>query len=209
MNIDLTKTQMYLDWLKQKLYLDWKSRNTNASKRKVKRGQVYYCEFGKGIGSEQENERPCLILQNDVGNINSPNTIVAPITNEQAEPKVSVKIIGNYPYIDQRDQQNKYLTGFVLLANIQTISKARLGQFITTLTSEMDEIDDKILVSLGMIKKFKKLKETIAKDKEYIKKINSENQIMKNILKELKEITGATTDKQILEKIAASIDNSQ
>ena len=41
---------------------------------------VYYCDFGKNLGSEQSGLRPCVILQNDKGNKYSPTTIVAPIT---------------------------------------------------------------------------------------------------------------------------------
>lgn len=93
------------------------------------------------------------------------------------------------------------------LAKTKTISKARLGQYVATLKSEMDEVDEKLLVSLGMIHKFNKFKETKEKDKEYIKKVNTENQKTKEFLKELREMTGSSTDREILEKIAASIDN--
>ena len=51
MNIDLTKTQQYLEWLKDKLYLNAIAPNSKA--RIVTRGQVYRCRFGVGIGSEE------------------------------------------------------------------------------------------------------------------------------------------------------------
>lgn len=44
------------------------------------RGEVYYANLGKGVGSEQEGSRPVVILQNDMGNRYSPTTIVAPIS---------------------------------------------------------------------------------------------------------------------------------
>ena len=56
MNIDLNKVQRFLDWLKTQLYLD--TLVVNASRRVVKRGQVYRCNFGMGIGSEMQKERP-------------------------------------------------------------------------------------------------------------------------------------------------------
>lgn len=46
MNIDLNKVQRFLDWLKTQLYLD--TLVVNASKRVVKRGQVYRCNFRYG-----------------------------------------------------------------------------------------------------------------------------------------------------------------
>ena len=70
-NIDLIKTQRYLEWFKTKLYLD--SRASNARRRVVKRGEVYKCNLGMGIGSEECKERPCVIIQYDAGNVNSSN----------------------------------------------------------------------------------------------------------------------------------------
>lgn len=63
MNIDLGKTQRFIDWLKDMLYLDTKA--ISAKSRKVYRGQVYRCKLGVGIGSEESKERPCVILQYD------------------------------------------------------------------------------------------------------------------------------------------------
>lgn len=60
MNIDLTKTQQYLEWLKNKLYLN--AIATSAKNRIVYRGQVYRCNLGVGIGSEECKERPCVVL---------------------------------------------------------------------------------------------------------------------------------------------------
>ena len=74
MNIELEHTQKMLDWLKTILYLD--SIAKNASTRSIKRGQVYLCNFGFGIGSEMQKERPALIIQNNVANSCSSNTIV-------------------------------------------------------------------------------------------------------------------------------------
>lgn len=79
MNIDLNKVQRFLDWLKTQLYLD--TLVVNASRRVVKRGQVYRCNFGMGIGSEMQKERPAVIVQNSIGNLKSGNTIVIPITH--------------------------------------------------------------------------------------------------------------------------------
>ena len=104
LNIDLSKTQAYLEWFKQLLYYNWKANNSkNKNIRVVKRGQVYYCDLGLGIGSEETKNRPCVIIQNNTGNNFSPNTIVAPITNEKAEEKVSVAITGTYTYNDIED----------------------------------------------------------------------------------------------------------
>ena len=44
------------------------------------RGDMYYADLGRGIGSEQEGYRPVLILQNNTGNKYSPTVIVAAIS---------------------------------------------------------------------------------------------------------------------------------
>ena len=46
------------------------------------RGDMYYADLGRGIGSEQEGYRPVLIIQNDTGNKHSPTVIVAAISSK-------------------------------------------------------------------------------------------------------------------------------
>jgi mRNA interferase MazF len=44
-----------------------------------KRGEIWWVDLKPVVGSETDQERPCLILQNDVGNQNGTTTIVAPL----------------------------------------------------------------------------------------------------------------------------------
>ena len=44
-----------------------------------KRGEIWWVNLDPVIGNETGKERPCLILQNDVGNKNSATTLVAPL----------------------------------------------------------------------------------------------------------------------------------
>ena len=53
------------------------------------RGDLYFADLGRGMGSEQEGYRPVLIIQNDIGNRHSPTVIVAAISskvNAKAKP---------------------------------------------------------------------------------------------------------------------------
>ena len=50
------------------------------------RGDMYYADLGRGVGSEQEGYRPVVIIQNNTGNRHSPTVIVAAISS-----KVGVK----------------------------------------------------------------------------------------------------------------------
>lgn len=46
----------------------------------IKWGEIYLCNFEKTVGSVQSGIRPALVIQNDVGNTNSPTIVVAMIT---------------------------------------------------------------------------------------------------------------------------------
>lgn len=167
-NIELSKVQSMLEWLKTKLYLTTLA--DKAKNRTVYRGEVYMCNFGIGIGSEMQKLRPCVIIQGNVGNINSSNVIVAPITHTEKSIPSMAKI---ETQISLKDGTT-ILNGFSNLSNIQTVSKARLGDFITKLSeNDMKNIDSSILVSLGLMKQFKKLNDKIIKQEKYIEKLKN------------------------------------
>jgi mRNA interferase MazF len=44
-----------------------------------KRGEIWWVDLKPVVGNETDKERPCLILQNNVGNENGTTTIVAPL----------------------------------------------------------------------------------------------------------------------------------
>ena len=164
----VSKVQHILEWTKTKIYLD-----TNADKAKnriVRRGEVYKCNFGIGIGSEMQKERPCVIIQGDVRNINSSNVIVAPITHTE-------KAIPSIAHITTKKDNNgiTILDGQVNLSNIQTVSKARLGNYITKLSkNDISNIDNSLYVSLGLIKNIKKYEEKIENLNKYIEKLKKD-----------------------------------
>jgi len=51
----------------------------------VRRGDVVIVELDPTQGSEQRGTRPCLVVQNDIGNANAPTTIVVPFTTSFGE----------------------------------------------------------------------------------------------------------------------------
>ena len=50
----------------------------------IKRGEIYWVDFGKTKGSEQGGKRPALVVQNNIGNKHSPTTIVVAIKEAQS-----------------------------------------------------------------------------------------------------------------------------
>lgn len=94
------------------------------------RGDMYYADLGHGIGSEQEGYRPVVIIQNDVGNKHSPTVIIASITSKKdAKPKLPT-----HYYIDA--ENGLELPSIVLLEQLRTVDKRRLGNFIGHLSEK-------------------------------------------------------------------------
>lgn len=171
-SIDLSRTQQYLEWLKTKLYLD--SNAKNAQKRIVKRGEVYKCNLGQGIGNEECKERPCVIIQNDAGNVSSPNVIVAPITHTESKLSIVVPIANQYD-----NSGNIILDGNVLLGNIVCVSKARLGDYIAKLPpKEMKKVDEAISISIDIKRHYDTLKNILNDKLDYINKLNKKIKIL-------------------------------
>ena len=55
---------------------------------KVVRGEVIEVNLDPTVGSEAKKTRPCVMIQNDVGNKFSSVTTVAPITGAENVPKI-------------------------------------------------------------------------------------------------------------------------
>lgn len=47
----------------------------------VERGDIYLCDLGQNVGSEQSGYRPVVVIQNNVGNKFSPTVVVSAITS--------------------------------------------------------------------------------------------------------------------------------
>ena len=58
-------------------------------KQTIKRGEIYYYDFGITEGSIQSGRRPVLVLQADNFNAKAPTIIVAAITNVISHPMLS------------------------------------------------------------------------------------------------------------------------
>ena len=73
----------------------------------------------------------------------------------------------------QKDNEGRtILDGQVNLSNIQTVSKARLGNYITKLLKDdISNIDNSLYVSLGLMKNIKKYEEKIENLNKYIEKL--------------------------------------
>ena len=111
--------------------------------KKVKRGEIYYADLSPIIGSEQDGMRPVLVLQNDVGNKHSPTTIVAAITSRKTKAALLTPVTLTAEFMKSES--------IVLLAQIRTIDKTRLGECIGKIDKDtMGAVDKAIIVSFGI-----------------------------------------------------------
>lgn len=101
------------------------------------RGDIYFADLGKGIGSEQEGYRPVVIIQNNIGNKYSPTVIVASISGKIAS---KAKLPTHY-YLGTENGLGH--PSVVLLEQIRTIDKRRLENYI-------GRLDEKHLVGLNL-----------------------------------------------------------
>jgi mRNA interferase MazF len=54
----------------------------------IRRGDVCFVDLRGAVGSEKQGSRPCVVVQNDGGNLGgSPLTIIAPLTDSEHQGK--------------------------------------------------------------------------------------------------------------------------
>lgn len=110
------------------------------------RGDMYFADLGKGIGSEQEGNRPVVIIQNNTGNKHSPTVIVASITSRTA---AKLKLPTHY-YVGPGNGLTS--PSVVLLEQIRTIDKRRLDRYIGRLSEqEMQKLNIALAISIDLI----------------------------------------------------------
>lgn len=109
----------------------------------VKRGDIYYADLKGSIGSEQGGIRPVVIVQNDKGNRHSHTVIAAPVSSRLTKPPIPTHV--------QIPSTSLERSSIILLEQLRTLDKQRLGQWICTLDQKtIDEMDEALKVSLGL-----------------------------------------------------------
>lgn len=115
------------------------------TKKRIRRGDIYYADLRPVVGSEQGGIRPVLILQNNTGNQFSPTTIAAALTSRNEKHQIPTHIwIGGQFYGLHRNST-------ILLEQVRTLDRKRLRDYIGRLDKEtMEAVDRGLTVSLGM-----------------------------------------------------------
>ena len=112
----------------------------------IRRGEVWLVNLEPVVGKEIGKVRPCLIIQNDIGNERSPLTIFAPITGVKHLER-------HYPFQVFVPSGEGGLTKdcIILLDQIRTRDKSRIIEYVGKLSSStMDQVDQAIKISLQL-----------------------------------------------------------
>lgn len=141
----------------------------------VSRGEIWNCELGVNVGSEQSQDRPVLIIQNDENNKISPNTIIVPLTravhrldrtltespNFVFDESVAISLKANLRKTEvlilpgeAKEDDGSILPepSIVMCQNIKEISKSRLKNKITSVNDEKwVNINKALAETLGLI----------------------------------------------------------
>lgn len=112
--------------------------------QEVRRGEIYWVDWSPGRGSEQAGIRPALIIQNDLGNKFSTNTIVASVTT-------AIDRLYTFQVKVSPEESGLPRLSIIDLASLETVDKGRLKDKCGELSSEkMAQVDEAIKVSLGL-----------------------------------------------------------
>ena len=111
----------------------------------IKRGDVLLVNFEPVLGSEQGKTRPCVVIQNNVGNLSSPTTIVAAITSNTGHA---------YPFTVKvgKGEGNLPQESLIMLHQLRTISvQHRIVKKMGSLSfAAMRKVDEALKVSLAL-----------------------------------------------------------
>lgn len=107
---------------------------------RIKRGDIYFIAGGAAVGSEQEADRPAIVVSNDTGNKYAPVVEVVYLTTRK---KVGLP---THVFIGSAERPS-----VALCEQIVTVSKSRLVRRINRVTTEeMRRIDKALTKSLGI-----------------------------------------------------------
>lgn len=110
------------------------------------RGMLIEVGLDPVVGHEQGRSRPCVVVQNDVGNRFSSTTIIVPLTDAAHIRKPSPIYV-----LVAKGDGGATKNSYALCDQIRTVDQRRFRRIFGTLLPEtMAEIDRALKVSLGL-----------------------------------------------------------
>ncbi len=111
----------------------------------VHRGEIYLIDLCDQVGSEQSGVRPAVVVQNEIGNLHSPTTIVCPLTSKRKS--MSATHVTLTP-----EDAGVIQESTVLCEQVRVIDKARIRKKLGEVKNmtKIEDINNKILISFGI-----------------------------------------------------------
>jgi len=112
----------------------------------VRRGDIVIVELDPTAGSEQRGTRPCLVVQNNVGNENAPTTIIVPFTTSFDDTLYPFEVLVT------ADESHLQEDSVALCSQIRTVSiEHRINTVVGSVPDErIDDVDTALEYSLGL-----------------------------------------------------------
>ncbi len=108
------------------------------------KGDVFYAALDPVIGSEQDGDRPVVVIQNNDGNKYNPTIVVAPITSAYKRMHLPTHIFVRKNNILRCDS-------VILVEQIKAIDKSRLRNYLGMLDyNYMKKIDRALIYELDI-----------------------------------------------------------
>lgn len=113
---------------------------------RVRRGDIVIVELDPTQGSEQRGTRPCLVVQNDVGNRNAPTTIVVPFTTSYGDRLYPFEVLVTAEASALREDS------VAICSQLRTVSiDHRISENLGSIPDErLDAVDTALEYSLGL-----------------------------------------------------------
>jgi mRNA interferase MazF len=112
----------------------------------VRRGDIVIVELDPARGSEQRGTRPCLVVQNDIGNENAPTTIIVPFTTSFDDKRYPFEVLVTAEESHLREDS------VAMCSQIRTVSiQDRIETVAGSIPDErMEDVDTALEYSLGL-----------------------------------------------------------
>jgi mRNA interferase MazF len=112
----------------------------------VRRGDIVIVELDPARGSEQRGTRPCLVVQNDIGNENAPTTIIVPFTTSFDDERYPFEVLVTAEESHLREDS------VAMCSQIRTVSvEDRIETVAGSIPDErMEDVDTALEYSLGL-----------------------------------------------------------
>jgi mRNA interferase MazF len=106
----------------------------------MKRGEVWWVNFGPPVGGEIKKARPSVIISNDASNKHLNRVQVIPITSNIQ------RLYPSETYVTVQGQRQKAMAD-----QITTVSKTRLSRRLTKLSApDVEQVEKVVRIQLGL-----------------------------------------------------------